>query len=345
MRVMVVSNTGGGLGLAQFLTQEGHSVKVCLKPTDLHSVEEQFMGDQPDIAFFDDNGYVVPAEWVRVRGIRVLGPTKWSNLLEAQSEYNKQFLSAAGLAAAPALTGTETPVTVCGWFNGNKFIARFLAFNYQHMMAGNVGAQVQSAGYLAYFPEECALIDRVLEPMERFLRKANHRGCFSIDVVADSKGEVYGVSASANSNLPYTNAVYENTRKAKGDLVLAMFDPTSVPVPIIEPYVCGVMLSVYPYPYTAPATPLEVLGLNPANQKHMWQMDIAKADDKMVCGQLSGNAGYVTAHGKTVQEAQRRVYRTIANLNIQGLQYRNDIAKDAVEKIYKLRSAKLLPHG
>jgi phosphoribosylamine-glycine ligase len=278
---------------------------------------------------------------VRAHGTKVLGPTKWSNLLEDNQEYNKQLLAAIGLKAVPALTGAATRATVCAWFNGNKFISKFLVFNYTKMMAGDVGVDVECAGYVAYFSAS-KLVESVLTPVEKFLRKANHRGCFSINVVVDSKGDVYGESVSANINLPYTNAVYENTRKNKADLILAMFDPAAAPVEALDPYVAGVMLSVYPYPHAKPTIPLEILGLNSANQKHMWQADVSKVDEKLVCGALSGNAGYVTARGKTPQEAQRRVYRTISNLSIEGLQYRCDIGKDTAEKMHKLRALKLI---
>ena len=341
MRALFFSNTGGGLGIAQHLTQEGHSVKICLQPTDLRSVEEEFLGEQPDIAFFDDNNYIVPADWVRVRGIRVLGPTKWSNLLDTNQEYNKQLLSAVGLKALPAGTGRHVGISICAWFNGNKFISKFLAFNYTRMMSGDVGIDIESSGYVAYFGES-KLVETVLDPVEKFLRKANHRGCFTIDVAVDEKGEVYGKSVGANTNTPCTNALYENTHKNKGDLLLAMFDPASLPVEALDPYVCGVMLSVYPYPHAKPITPLEIFGLNSANQKHMWQADVSKVDEKFVCGQLSGNAGYVVARGKTTQEASRRVYRTIGNLKIDGLQYRNDISKDISEKMYKLKELHLI---
>jgi phosphoribosylamine-glycine ligase len=342
MRALLFSSTGGGLGIAQHLQQEGHSVKVCINNADLHNVEEQFgTGEQPDVVVFDSNSYVVPAEWVRVRGIRVLGPTKWSNLIDDNIEYNKQLLEAIGLKAAPALTGADMEAVVCAWFNGNNFISKFLVFNYDKMMSGDVGTTVSSSGYIAYF-NECKLVNQVLEPIEKFLRKANHRGCFSIDIQVDTTGKIYGKSVSANSNLPYTNALYENTRKSKGDLVLSMFDPTSAPVKALDPYVCGVMLSVYPYPYTKPNEPLEVFGLNSSNQKHMWQMDVSKVKDKFVCGALSGNAGYVTARGQSVQEVQRRVYRTIANLKVEGLQFRDDIGKHITDKIYKLRNLNLL---
>lgn len=341
MRFLAISNTGNGLGIVQHLTQEGHSVEICINPTDIRTIETLFSTNQPDCVFCDDSQHIVPAEWIRVRGVRVLGPTKWSNLLEDNQGYNKQLLSAVGLPAVPVGTRTAWEAIICGWFNGNKFISKFLVFNYDKMMAGDVGATVQSAGYVAYFGTS-KLVDTVLEPVEKFLRKANHRGCFSIIVQVDEKGKVYGKSVSANSNLPYTNALYENTHKSKGDLVLAMFDPTAVPVNATEPYVCGVMLSVYPYPHAKPENPLEVFGLNSANQKHMWQCDISKVNDKAMCGVISGNAGYVTAHGKTCQEAQRRVLRTISNLKIEGLQFRNDIGKDVTEKMYQLRKLKLV---
>ena len=342
MKIMLFSNTGGALGITNHLTQEGHSVKICMNPQDLKNVEEQFTEESTDIAFFDSQEYIVPADWVRARGVRVVGPTKWSNLLESNSEYNQQLLKAVGMKAAPALTGAgDVAATVCAWFNGNKFISKFLVFNYDKFMSGDTGTTVTSAGYVAYFGES-KLVGTTLEPVERFLRKANHRGCFSIDVVVDAKGVVYGKLVNANANLPYTNALYENTHRNKGDLLLAMFDPSSAPVSAIEPYVCGVMLSVYPYPHAKPEIPLEIFGLNSANQKHMWQMDISKVDDKSVCGQLSGNAGYVTSRGKTLQEASRRVYRTISNLKIEGIQFRNDVGKDVMEKVYALKKLKLL---
>lgn len=342
MRFALVSNTGNCLGIMQHLTQEGHSVQVCMHPTNLRKVETLFTGSQPDIVLFDSTEHIVPAEWVRVRGVRVLGPTKWSNLLEDNSDYNKQLMNAVGLKTAPALTGADsTEVSVCAWFNGNKFISKFLVFNYDKMMAGNVGATVESAGYVTYFGE-AKLIDTVLTPLERFLRKVNHRGCFTVTLQITEKGDLWGKSVSANSNLPFTNALYENTHKNKGDLLLAMFDVASVPVVALDPYVCGVMLSVYPYPHAKPEIPLEIFGLNSANQKHMWQMDVSKVDEKSLCGQLTGNAGYVIARGKTVQEAQRRVYRTISNLKIEGLQFRNDVGKDVTEKMYKLRTLKLV---
>jgi phosphoribosylamine-glycine ligase len=340
MRFLLISNTGQGLGVAQHLTQEGHSVQICMNPSNLRSIEELFSTDQPDCAILDDVRHIVPAEWVRARGIRVLGPTKWSNLLEDNSEYNQQLQTAVGLKTAPKDT-KGIDLTVCAWFNGNKFISKFLVFNYNKMMAGDVGTEVVSSGYVAYFGDT-KIVDTVLNPIEKFLRKANHRGCFSINLLIDDKGNLFGNSVSANSNLPYTNALYENTRKNKADLVLAMFDPNSTPIEPLEPYVCGVMLSVYPYPFSKPITPLEIFGLNSANQKHMWQMDVTKTAEKYTCGELSGNAGYVIARGKTVQEAGRRVYRTISNLKIDGLQYRNDISKDVTEKMYKLRELKLI---
>lgn len=338
MRVICFSNTGNGLGIVDHLMKEGHSVEVSMESS-IRKVEEMFNNLHPDIAFFDSEEHIVPAEWVRVRGVKVLGPTKWSNLLDSNSGYNEQLQDAVGFKHAKDTKGID--ISVCAWFNGNKFISKFLVFNYPKMMAGDLGADVQSAGYVAYFGD-CKLVDKTLETVEKFLRKANHRGCFTVDLTVNEKGLLLSKSVSANSNIPYTNALYENTRKNKGDLVLAMFDPSSQPIESLEPYVCGVMLSVYPYPHAKPTTPLEILGLNSANQKHMWQMDVSKVDEKSVCGGLSGNAGYITARGKTCQEAARRVYRTIANLKIDKIQYRNDISKDVTEKMYRLRELKLV---
>ena len=342
MRILVVSQTGFGVGMASFLSSEGHSVGVTIKGNlDVPHITRLIASNVPDVAIFDSNNHVVSAEWIRTRGIRVLGASSWSNLLDTSQDYKNNIIKAIGYEQVKdGDTGTSCIVSCL--FNGQSFISKSIVLNYTKMMAGDVGVAVPSAGYIAYFKvEDSKLVKDILEPLGKFLRKANHRGCFSVEVLLENGGRVVVKNISADLTNPFIQAVCENTRRSKSDVLLDVFNETSEPIAYIEPYVCGVMVSVYPYPSVMNAS-TEICGVNPLNLKHMWMMDLQKDGDSWISGLLSGCVGYVTARGKDHFEAQRRAYHTIKNIKAEGLQYRNDIGKDVGEKLFELRKLKLI---
>ncbi len=343
MRIHIFSQTGFGVGIGSFLSSEGHSVGITIKRSlDVPQITRLVADNVPDVAIFDSNEHLVPAEWVRTRGIRVLGVSPWSNLLNTNSEYKTNVIKAIGYEQAKDDDKGTACIVSC-LFNGQNFISKSLVLNYTKMMAGDVGTSVASSGYIAYFKvEESKLVKDTLEPLGKFLRKANHRGCFSVEVIVQDGGKVVIKDISADICNPFIQAVYENTRRSKSDILLDIFNESSEVIPYIEPYVCGVMISAYPYPYAIKDHITQICGVNPFNLKHMWLMDAKKDGDVWTSGILSGCIGYVTARGKDHFEAQRRAYHTIKNLSAKGLQYRVDIGKDAGEKLFELRKLKLL---
>lgn len=343
MRLIIISQTGYALGIASHLSSEGHSIDKFVVTADEPSRVKTIFRDHkiPDIAILDSPEHADTVEWIRSRGIKVLGDSKWSRLLSYNIEYRRSVSEALGYKLAVADT-VGVPVVVSCWFNGNKFISKSLVFNYTRFMAGDVGVAVPSAGYVAYFNVEGSrLVNEALMPLEKFLRKANHRGCFSVGVLAD-RGQWYVQDISASVSQPYTSAVFENTRITKSDVLLRIFNEASDEISYIDPYVCGCMLSIYPYPAAHPKESLEIKGINTFNLKHLWPMDCTKDNDVWTCGSMSGCLGYITARGTTAQEARRRVYRTISNLSIDDIQYRNDIGKDVGGYVYQLRKQKLI---
>ena len=343
MRLLIMSQTGYALGMAAHLSSEGHSIDKLIIKADVPLQVKTILRDHkiPDIAILDSPKHAEVSEWIRSRGVKVLGDSKWSRLLSTDIVYRRSVSEAMGYKLAVADT-EGVPVVVSCWFNGNKFISKTLVFNYTRFMAGNVGVAIPSAGYVAYFNVKGSrLVDEVLKPLEKFLRKANHRGCFSIGVLAD-KGQWYVQDISASVSQPFTSAVFENTRLSKSDVLLSIFNEASEELSYIDPYVCSCMVSIYPYPALVPKETLEIKGINPYNLKHLWLMDCDKSDGKWMCGNISGCMGYITARGTTAQEARRRVYRTISNLSIDDVQYRNDIGKEVSSYVYQLRKQKLI---
>ena len=339
MRIFVVSSTGYGMGIKTSIVKEGHSFECMVGPEqrDLNYLLEQ---SPPDITLFDSNTFHKIAEQVRTRGTKVLGASSWAAMLESNQTYKDSVIDAIGYKkASPDTTGTRC--TIVSWFNGHRFISKYLVFNYRHMMAGDVGTEIDSAGYVGYFKvQQSKLIKDITQPVERFLRKANHRGCFSVDVVCNHTG-VFVADINADMHKPYVQALFENTKRHKSDILLDLLNESSGLISTTDPFVCGVLLSRYPYPYTTPeASP--VLGVSMGNLRHIWTVDLNEIHDTWVNGNISGCIGYVLARSGSVEEARRRVYRTISNLQVEGLQYRNDIGKDVNMRLYQLRKLNLL---
>jgi len=339
MRLTIFTSTGYGSGIAHHLASEGHAVSV-VTGVQVGSASVDTLSST-DIAFFDSNTFYPLAEMAREHGARVIGPTSWSNLLSIDSNYRTNLIKAIGYSECPVgEKGIEAHVALL--FNGNRFIARTLNFNYTKMMAGDVGCDLESTGYITLFKiENSKLVNDISAPLERFLRKANHRGFFLIHTLSNQKG-VFVKDISSNFCAPFTQAIYENTRRMRADVVLDVFNESSQPLSFVDPLVIGAMISVYPYPAQAPSLRTPVVGLNPYNMKHMWLVDATGSGNNWSCGQLSGCLGYVIARGISMEEVRRRLYRTISNLSISNIQYRNDLGKDINEKLYQLKELKLI---
>lgn len=331
MRVVSVSATGFGYGILPFLSNEGHSVSFT---TD---IEHPDFG--VDIAIFDSHVFSRSADDHRKKGVKVLGTSAWTSQLSTNPEYKDRLIDAIGYKRG---TG-DTHGLAVGWFNGNKYISRFIVLNYTHMMSGDVGVGVESSGFMAHFPApDAPIFKHTLDPLERFLRKASFKGCFCVSFSTNQKGEVFVNDIYEGTTAPYTQAIFENSRKSKSDVLLDVFNESSSPVVPIDPYVCGVMLSVYPYPFTSPVADVAITGLNTLNLKHFWLIDMADTKPNWTCRGLSGCLGYVIARGVSPSEARRRAYRTTSNIQAPGLQYRNDIGQKTEDTFGKLRSLRLI---
>jgi|SRR3990167_1569377 len=330
MRLCIFTATGFGCGIAAHMSKEGHSVTVSTEWTEGTAI--------PDISILDSPIFTRLADMLRGRGSRVLGPTSWGSLLVSDNGYKQNLISAIGYKPATDTT-YGTHVIVSCWFNGNKFISKSIVFNYTKMMSGDVGTDVDSSGYLVYFNvDKSKLVREILEPLERFLRKAGHKGCFSVECIVATDKDVYVKDISADLAKPYTTAIYENSKMSKSDILLSIFNESSAEIRPLDPWVAGVMLSVYPYPQAKPEMIFPIDGLNPLNIKHSWLMDVENNGDGYQTGELSGNIGYITARGVSPQESCRRVYRTIENIRAKDLQYRNDVGKGVSEKFYQLQT-------
>lgn len=295
----------------------------------------------PDLSILDAIDSVGAADELRNKGSKVIGHTAWSRLLEMDDSYRHATIRALGFTPPPPdVVGDK--VSVMFLFNGNKIISKSLIFPYTKFMPNNLGCDIACTGYLAYFAiDESKLVNDFANSVEKFLRKAGHKGQFVIDAVID-KDQVYVSNISASPNVAYITAVFENSRVSKTDILLRIVNESSSYIPPREPWACGVLVSIAPYPYMVPDKTETVEGFNPLNMKHLWLIDAVKDGDTWLCGSNNGCLGYVTSRGVSIQEVPRRAYHTLKNIRVENIQYRSDIGRDVFDRFARLQAAKLV---
>ncbi len=348
MRLSFISATGYGLGLATHAAAEGHGVNFLIRQgcqagqgiIDVHPYIEEGLYDTlydlaPDVAIFDSEDLASQADLLRKSGRRVIGPTSWSSLIDKDKEYARKLTTAMGWPVADSPNGINLYITVS--FNGQTFTSYYTSLVYRRFMAGGHGADLGFMGVLANFaPATDKISQLILKPLEPILRQVNHRGFFHIHTVIN--GDTFGIrDISASITDPLSLLLFENSRITTTNILLSMLDEASKPIVPLEQWAVGALLSVPPYPYQKPAEPIHLRGIQPASLKHLWLIDARKNGNDWFTASVAGNIGYVTARGSSLQEATRRVYRTINNLEVRDLQYRNDIGRDIQGLLKSLR--------
>lgn len=338
MRILFVSHSGASLGIAQRCTAESHDVKYMSTSKSGLGLVDFFESDKhwlPDIVMYDNSRFTAEADSVRAQGMRVLGPAQWSSMMLSNPSYQKQIINSLGWTTNSLGSGTHLYIT--GWINGSKYIASYISILYRRFMSGGAGPDLGCTGILAKFDMPSKTFETFLSPLEKVLRKVNYRGAVHIHAVVNGdKFDVHEILPDHSHPLVYL--LHENTNLSASDIILRLLDETSQPIKTIDNWASGIKISLPPYPYEAQCTPAELVGMVPAMGKHIWFSEVSRTDGKYIA-EGNGLAGWITARGKDEMESVRRMYRTVSNLKVPDLQWRNDIGKNSQTLISNLRQA------
>jgi len=341
LELAFVSENGDSLGLATHLSSEGHAVKFFIRTEcalGLGIVSKEALSGPADITIFDSPMLGQDADVIRREGHRVLGSSHWVEMIDKNDEYARQLIEIVGWDKTKLTNGVNLYITT--WFNGTKFVSTYASLVYRRLMSGGHGPDLGCAGVLGNFWQPTDIVySKILKPLESVLRRVNHRGCFHIHtLVSGEKFDVKGISASLSS--PLSTLLFENSKNSSADVILRLLDENSKPIRPLEKWSAAILISVPPYPYALPAEPFVLSGLQPKALKHLWLIDAKKEDDVWSSAGFSGKVGYVTSRGVDPQEATRRAYRTIDNLRVRDLQFRNDVGRDIHNLLKGLRSSR-----
>lgn len=324
---LFVSDTNLTLGLAMRAELEGHDVRYLTQSNvggglvKIFNKEERWI---PNVAVYDHNRFGTEADNIRSEGYKVLGPSRWSSMLETDENYKRQIITSLGW---PTESITGTHFYISAWFNGASFIASYTSLIYRRFMTGGCGADLACTGLISDFRGLTARTEETfLKPLEKMLKKVNHRGCVHVHAVINE--DQYAVKEIfASFAHPHNLVMYENTNLSVSEILLRLFDETSKPIVTLSPWAAGVQVSIPPYPNNILSLSVCIEGIVPANLKHLWLADVSLKDSTYSANHR-GLVGYVTARGIDANEAVRRMYRTVGNLRIPDIQYRTDIGRN-----------------
>lgn len=320
MRYLIVSEKGKSVGLARKLESEGHAVQVhIVQPAsqrkgvglvsilrtpraimdsdgayNLSAIEWLMTTARPDITIFDSSSTHVMATRMQSSGHRVLGCT--TDVV--QDCHERSYFS------------------VTGFFNGTKFMGGCSRVtHYDALFNDDIGPRTPMGMTCEFIDQHAVLNDLAVR-----LRATTYRGpvVAYLEPAGMLRDWFAGFSAS-------TYLLFEGLAGSVSQLFVDCVNGIDSHAMTVAKFAAAVRVTLPPFPYRAKAVETPILGIDEGNLKHFWPNDLCYNQGIYSTAGESNDLGYFTARGDSVREAQRRVYRTIRNLQAESLQYRTDI--------------------
>lgn len=269
----------------------------------------------------------VPLDPIRCGG-EGIGVSRFVLLLAKSKEYEESIKLAAGLNL-PNIP-MEASYSIGCWFNGIDFVYPvFGIVDDTYFMDRDRGYPCNMGSTVRIFKEPPKVFMDGMWKLKNCLRGANFRGFIILDHVGSL---VVGMYPHFRTDSIY--AILESMQEEVGRVLVEISNGGKKHIRYCRyKYSIAVRISVPPYPYARPpfeSFRKEIKGYCEGNARHIWLREVDK-DKEGKLKVAGGIIGAVTARGDTIKECRRRVYRTISNLDIEWLQYRQDIGMKASE--------------
>lgn len=339
MKILYLTTDSDGLGIAKRFLDEGNSVKVFLQ--DGSSAGDGLVNKvpswRPELA---DADFVVCGsldfaryeEVFKQYGKPYIGSPDAARVLLAGRR--KQFLDHCGVTMCSKF---EHKVMIHGFFNGRDWVKPLLISVIDNtLFPGDLGPEIGCMGCTMKVIKKWPAF---VEKIGKGLRKLGVRDLISIPF--NCKMEVLGVGCGFLSDV--IEGIAEGAKEDLSDFLFRLANGLPESINITTDYLITVRLTIPPFPYLGfiDETNYRINGLDEHNLKHIFLSDVIFSEDNYYACSTTGNTLKVTARGRDLREAQRRVYRTLGNLAVPSKQYRNDVGEKA-EVILKYNAIKEL---
>jgi hypothetical protein len=233
-------------------------------------------------------------------------------------------------------------VTLEGWFTGQHWSPLItLCIDDERLMDGDRGILTPSMSSTMITLREGKLFDTLLQPFTELFQKVSYIGPFSIEAFL-KEDKIWLGSFYSCYHYDHLPLVCELLREPLFTFLYQSALDQNYKPQVSQDVALSVRLSLSPWPLKADCSHLKGrldLDVSKEARPHVWLRDTYRNDDEeeRTAG-CDGVLAFVTAHGSDVNEARRRVYRTIGNVvKTKDVQYRSDAGSTFGDSISELK--------
>lgn len=241
-------------------------------------------------------------------------------------------------------------VGVSRWTGSKGFIGLYNEhFEHKKLMNGEKGPNTGEMGTVQAYVENSKLGDEVLKPLEKDLVGLGHLGDVAVNCIIDEKGKPWPLEFTCRPGWPAFNIMMSSH---KGDPCRWMKDAIDGKdaLQCNTEVAIGVVLAQPDFPYgnksLEETSDIPVYGINKRLQKYvqpqsikiekMPDMDGDSVIERPIWVTSGDYIAVVTALGKDIDQARKRVYETIDEIDVPDMLYRTDIGEKVKEKLPEL---------
>jgi phosphoribosylamine---glycine ligase len=240
---------------------------------------------------------------------------------------------------------------VSRWMGSEGFIGQYNEnFEFKKLLSGNCGPNCGEAGTVMKYVTESPLGEEVLAPLEDDLLALGHRGDIDVNCIVDPSGKVFPLEFTARLGWPAFNIMLS---EHKGDPAVWMKDALEGRDSLeVSPKVaCGIVVSQPDYPNSKltkrELEGIPIYGVTGENKKHIHPqavkvdlqptMEGTEIVHKPTWTTTGDYLAVVTGLGRTVQQACQTAYKTVKELHIPNMQYRDDVGEKLEKELPELQ--------
>ena len=217
-------------------------------------------------------------------------------------------------------------VTVIGWFNGLSWVKPFF---YSTPHAERIGAVTMLAQ-----KRETRLTDNTILPLARWLRTIDYRGPITVNLTVNEK-DTYVRNIYVGLTAPCVFAMIEGLKEMPlSDFLNLLAFSIDNEVSTSLDYLVGIEVSRR----TAGMRGAPILGVEEGNLSHLFFQGAYKHNDSYLISDEVDSVYTAVARGRDMEEASRRVYRTIEGVQFPDMKYLTNLSGQSSIMLNKLKS-------
>ena len=330
MKFLILSDQGQYLPIALKLQLEKHDVSLYIIDHSYRNIGQglvptvdSYLDLSPDITIIDSSKSYQFSK--KAKG-KIFGVSEFFDTITKNKKYFEQICALIGLEHN---ANGFPDHSIESWFTGEKFTLPVIHHKYySELMSGCAGDRVQ-IGHMGVQSYAVYQFGEYFSKLSDILSKLEYRGPVRLGI---SKERVCRID-----NRLTTPTLFELLDIPLSKLIDDTVSGRLRYLKCNRDKALAIRISTPPFPYCPKffwgwnyykLNGVKLFEYNESQVRHMWLQGVYKEHTKIVSSGHSGDVGYVTSRGLTLNECMRRAYRTIDKLNIPNMQYRNDIGLD-----------------